>query len=84
MFLLPEQLVQGFVQSFADGDTQLDGGVVVALFNGVDGLAGNPDSVVDGVYKVGGIGTHGMVAVVLGFVVLLAISLLHLPGKEEA
>lgn len=48
------------------------------------GLAGNPDSVVDGVYKVGGIGTHGMVAVVLGFVVLLAISLLHLPGKEEA
>ena len=48
------------------------------------GLAGNPDSVVDGVYKVGGIGTSGMVAVVLGFVVLLAISLLHLPGKEEA
>ena len=29
------------------------------------GLAGNPDSVVDGVYKVGGIGTNGMVAVVL-------------------
>ena len=48
------------------------------------GLAGNPDSVVDGVYKVGGIGTHGMVAVALGFVVLLGISLLHLPGKEEA
>ena len=48
------------------------------------GLAGNPDSVADGVYKVGGIGTHGMVAVLLGFVVLLAISLLHLPGKEEA
>ena len=48
------------------------------------GLAGNPDSVVDGVYKVGGIGTNGMVAVVVGFVVLLAISLLHLPGKEEA
>ena len=48
------------------------------------GLAGNPDSVVDGVYEVGGIGTNGMVAVVLGFVVLLAISLLHLPGKEEA
>ena len=48
------------------------------------GLAGNPDSVVDGIYKVGGIGTHGMVAVVLGFVVLLVISLLHLPGKEEA
>ena len=48
------------------------------------GLAGNPDSVVDGVYKVGGIGTNGMVAVALGFVVLLGISLLHLPGKEDA
>ena len=48
------------------------------------GLAGNPDSVVDGVYKVGGIGTAGMIAVAIGFVVLLAVSLLHLPGKEEA
>lgn len=47
------------------------------------GLAGNPDSAVDGVYKVGGIGTVGMIAVVIGFVVLLAVSLLHLPGKEE-
>ncbi len=48
------------------------------------GLAGNPDSVVDGVYKVGGIGTAGMIAVAAGFAVLLAVSLLHLPGKEEA
>lgn len=47
-------------------------------------LAGNADSVVDGVYKVGGIGTAGMVAVVLGFVVLLAITVTHLPGKEDA
>lgn len=47
------------------------------------GLAGNADSTVDGVYKVGGIGTAGMIAVVLGFAVLLGISVSHLPGKEE-
>ena len=45
------------------------------------GLAGNADSVVDGVYTVGGIGTAGMAAVVIGFVVLLAVSVAHLPGK---
>ena len=48
------------------------------------GLAGNADSVTDGVYKVGGIGTAGMTAVAIGFAVLLAVSLLHLPGKEGA
>lgn len=48
------------------------------------GLAGNADSVADGVYKVGGIGTAGMAAVVLGFIVLLAITVTHLPGKEDA
>lgn len=48
------------------------------------GLAGNPDSVVDGAYQVGGIGTAGIIAVATGFVVLLVVSLLHLPGKEEA
>nr|WP_325182871.1 YedE family putative selenium transporter [uncultured Oscillibacter sp.] len=46
-------------------------------------LAGNAGSVVDGVYKVGGVGTAGMIAVAAGFAVLLAVSLLHLPGKEE-
>ena len=48
------------------------------------GMAGNPDSVVDGVYKVGGTSTVGMVAVILGFVVLAVISVTHLPGKEKA
>ena len=48
------------------------------------GLAGNADSVVDGVYQVGGIGNAGKIAVVLGFAVLLAVSLSHLPGKEDA
>lgn len=47
-------------------------------------LAGNADSVVDGVYTVGGIGAAGMAAVVIGFVVLLAVSVAHLPGKEAA
>ena len=46
------------------------------------GLAGNPDSVVDGVYKVGGISNAGKTAVILGFVVLLVITLTHLPRKE--
>ena len=48
------------------------------------GMAGNPDSVVDGVYKVGGTSTVGMAAVILGFVVLAVISVTHLPGKENA
>lgn len=48
------------------------------------GLAGNADSVVDGAYQVGGIGNAGKIAVVLGFAVLLAVSLSHLPGKEDA
>ena len=48
-------------------------------------LAGNADSIAeDGTYVVGGIGTAGMVAVILGFVVMLAVTLTHLPGKEEA
>ena len=48
------------------------------------GMAGNPDSLTDGVYKVGGTSTVGMVAVILGFVVLAVISVTHLPGKENA
>ena len=48
------------------------------------GLAGNADSVVDGVYTVGGASKAGMIAVIIGFAALLAVSLLHLPGKEEA
>lgn len=48
-------------------------------------LAGAADSVAeDGTYVIGGIGTAGMVAVVLGFVVLLVITLIHLPRKENA
>ena len=49
------------------------------------GLAGAADSVAeDGTYVVGGIGSAGMIAVVLGFAVLLAVTLTHLPKKEGA
>ena len=48
------------------------------------GLAGSADSAAEGIYTVGGIGAAGMAAVIIGFAVLLAVSLLHLPGKEEA
>ena len=49
------------------------------------GLAGAADSVAEnGTYVVGGIGKAGMAAVVLGFVVLLVITLTHLPRKEQA
>jgi hypothetical protein len=37
------------------------------------GLAAVPDSVVEGVRKVGGIGPYGMAAIVLGLAVCLAI-----------
>jgi len=38
---------------------------------------------VEGVYKVGGIGTKGMVAVAIGFAVMLIVSITHLPKKGE-
>ena len=47
------------------------------------GLAGSADSVVDGVYKVGGIKTNGQVAVFIALAVLLVISLMHLPKKAK-
>ena len=40
-FFFPEQVVQGFVQGLADGNTQVDRRVVVTLFNRIDCLAGN-------------------------------------------
>ena len=69
-----------------NGDSAVSvlGMVVGAAIAHTFGMAGNPDSVVDGVYKVGGTSTVGMVAVILGFVVLAAISVTHLPGKENA
>ena len=49
------------------------------------GLAGAADSIAeDGTYVIGGIGAAGKIAVVIGFVVLLAVTAAHLPGKEDA
>ena len=40
---VPEKVVQCFAERLADGNAQLDGGIVVALFNGVNGLAAYAD-----------------------------------------
>ncbi len=53
------------------------GMLVGAAFAHNFALAGGADSVVDGVYKVGGIGANGKAAVCIGFAVLLVISLLN-------
>ena len=69
-----------------NGDSALTvlGMIVGAAFAHNFGLAGAADSVAeDGTYVVGGIGAAGMTAVVLGFAVLLVITLTHLPKKEE-
>ena len=48
------------------------------------GLAGAADSIAeDGTYIVGGIGSAGMIAVAIGFVVLAFVTITHLPKKEE-
>ena len=47
------------------------------------GLAGSADSVVDGVYKVGGIGTNGKVAVFVCLAVLLAVSVVNTFIKKK-
>ncbi len=36
---VPEKLVKSLVQSLADTDAQIDGGIVVPLFDGIYGLA---------------------------------------------
>jgi hypothetical protein len=66
---------QLFLAGEGDGDSAV---FVLGMITGAGlahnfGLAGAPDSVVEGVQKVGGIGTAGMVAVVLGLVVCLVI-----------
>lgn len=68
-----------------DSAVTVFGMIVGAAVSHNFGLAGAADSVAEnGTYVVGGIGKAGMAAVVLGFVVLLAITLTHLPRKEQA
>ena len=68
----------------ADGPLRDEG--LVLGGGGLDlALAGGADSVVDGVYKVGGIGANGKAAVCIGFIVLLVISLMNCSMlKKEA
>ena len=48
------------------------------------GLAGSADSVSEaGEYIVGGIKTNGQIAAIIALVILLVISLVHLPKKEK-
>ena len=66
-----------------DSAVTVFGMIVGAAFAHNFALAGNPDSANDaGEVVVGGIANAGKVAVVIGFVVLLAISLLN--SRKEA
>lgn len=70
-----------------NGDSAITvfGMIAGAAFAHNFGLAGNPDSLNEaGELVVGGISTAGKVAVLLGIVVLVAISLLNMPKKEKA
>ena len=70
-------------QGNGDSAVTVFGMIVGAAFAHNFALAGNPDSTNDaGELVVGGIANAGKVAVVIGFVVLLAISLLN--SRKEA
>ena len=67
-----------------DAAIPIIGMIVGAAISHNFGLAGAADSVNEaGEYIVGGIGKNGMIAVVVGLVVLLVISVAHLPKKED-
>ena len=66
-----------------DSAITVTGLVVGAAFCHNFGLAGAADSVVDGVYKVGGPGINGKVAVIVGLVVCLIIASVNTFGKKE-
>lgn len=57
--------------------------IVGAAFSHNFGLAGAADSVVDGVYKVGGPGANGKVAVIAGLVIVTVIACVNTFGKKE-
>lgn len=59
------------------------GVIVGAAFCHNFGLAGSADSVVDGVYKVGGPGLNGKIAVIVGLVVVTIIACVNTFGKKE-
>ena len=66
-----------------DSAVTVFGMIVGAAFAHNFALAGNPDALNDAKeLVVGGIGTNGKIAVAVGFVVLLAISLINSRQKE--
>jgi YedE family putative selenium metabolism protein len=68
-------------QLFLSGEGDTDAGIFVlgmitgAAFAHNFGLAGSPDSVVDGVLKIGGISSNGMIMVGIGLLVCVLIGL---------
>jgi len=60
------------------------GMIVGAAFAHNWGLAGSAASLADGVYKAGGIGTNGKVAVFVGLAVLLIVSVWNIAKKKES
>ncbi|NLG29056.1 MAG: YedE-related selenium metabolism membrane protein [Chloroflexi bacterium] len=74
-------------QLFLSGEGDSDAGVFVlgmitgAAFAHNFTLAGSPDSVVEGVLKVGGLNSYGMSAVILGLVVCVVLGLTMRPKE---
>ena len=66
-----------------DSAITVTGLVVGAAFCHNFGLAGAADSVVDGVYKVGGPGINGQVMVVVGIIVVTIIACVNTFGKKD-
>ena len=66
-----------------DSAITVTGLVVGAAFCHNFGLAGAADSVVDGVYKVGGPGINGKIAVIIGLIVCTIIACVNTFKKEE-
>ncbi len=68
-------------QLFLSGEGDMDAGIFVlgmitgAAFAHNFGLAGSSDSIIDGIVKVGGLSTNGMIAVCIGLVVCVIIGI---------
>ena len=43
--LFPEEIIQRLIQRLADTDAELNGRIVISLFNRIDGLAANPNQI---------------------------------------
>ena len=66
-----------------DSAVTVFGMIVGAAFAHNFGLAGSADSVVDGVYKVGGISKNGQIVAICCLIALLIISIANLKAEEK-